>query len=117
MAVNVGGMRGVIKKMETREYTMRIQTIADEYGLGKQSRQCIEELSGLIKAICKWDRKWGGLIFSNSHECEERIDIIEEIADCKIMLSQIEYLMSDEYEVGQEVERKLRRIKDRECDC
>lgn len=95
--------------MRAREYTLKIQKIADEYGLGKQSMQCIEELSELIKAICKWDRKWGGSLLSHSHESEERTNIIEEIADCKIMLSQIEHLMSAEYEVGQEVERKLDR--------
>lgn len=110
----------MIKKMETREYTMRIQTIADEYGLGKQARQCIEELSELIKAICKWDIKWGDSLLSDSYECEERTNIIEEIADCKIMLSQIEYLMSAEYDVQKEMERKLgrqiRRIEDGECD-
>lgn len=109
MAVNVGGMRGVIKKVEAREYTIGIQTIADEYGLEKQLRQCIEELSELIKAICKWDIKWRGSLLSHSHESEERTNIIEEIADCKIMLSQIEYLMSAEYEVEQEVERKIDR--------
>lgn len=118
--INVGGMRGVIKKMEAREYTIRIQMIADEYGLEKQLRRCVEELSELIKAICKWDRKWGDSLLSDSHECEERTSIIEEIADCKIMLSQIEYLMSAEYEVEQEVERKLdrqiRRIENGECD-
>lgn len=110
----------MIRKMNAREYTIRIQTIADEYGLEKQSRRCIEELSELIKAICKWDRKWGGSLLSDSHECEERTNIIEEIADCKIMLSQIEYLMSAEYDVQEEMERKLggqiKRIEDGECD-
>lgn len=110
----------MIRKMNAREYTIRIQIIADEYGLEKQSRQCIEELSELIKAICKRDRKWGYSLLSDSRECEERTNIIEEIADCKIMLSQIEYLMSAEYEVQEEMERKLdrqiRRIEDGECD-
>lgn len=116
MVVNVGGTRGVIKKMNIGEYLVKIQTIADEYGLEKQLRQCVEELSELIKAICKWDRKWGDSLLSDSHECEERTNIIEEIADCKIMLSQIEYLMSAEYDVEEEMERKIdrqiRRIAD-----
>lgn len=110
--INVGGMRGVIKKMNAE----KIRCIADEYGLRKQSRQCVEELSELIKALCKWDRKWGDSLLSDSHECKERTDIIGEIADYRIMLSQIEYLMSAEYDVQEEVEKKLerqiRRIKD-----
>lgn len=92
-----------------KEYTDKIHRIADEYGLEKQLRQCVEELSELIKAICKWDRKWGDSLLSDSHECEERTNIIEEIADCKIMLSQIEYLMSAEYDVEEEMERKIDR--------
>ena len=99
----------MIKKMNTGEYLVNIQTIADEYGLEKQLRQCIEELSELIKAICKLDRKWGGSLLSDSHECKERTNIIEEIADCKIMLSQIEYLMSAEYDVQEEIKKKLDR--------
>lgn len=110
--INVGGMRGVINKMNVE----KIRCIANEYGLRKQSRQCIEELSELIKALCKWDRKWGDSLLSDSHECKERTDIIGEIADCRIMLSQIEYLMSAEYDVQEEIEKKLdrqiRRIAD-----
>lgn len=109
MAVNVGGMRGVIKKMNMGQYLAKIQKIADEYGLEKQLRQCVEELSELIKAFCKWDRKWGDSLLSDSHECKERANIIEGIADCKIMLSQIEYLMSAEYDVQEEMERKIDR--------
>lgn len=97
----------------TEETRQKIHSIADEYGLQKQSRQCIEECSELIKALCKWDREWGGSLLSDSHECKERDDVITETADCKIMLEQIEYLMSAEYDVMMEVERKINRQLER----
>lgn len=97
----------------TEETKQKIHSIADEYGLRKQSRQCIEECSELIKALCKWDREWGDSLLSDSHECKERNDVITEIADCKIMLEEIEYLMSAEYDVMMEVERKINRQLER----
>lgn len=97
----------------TEETRKKIQKIADTYGLRPQLRQCVEECSELIKALCKWDRKWGDSLLSDSHERKERDDIITEIADCKIMLEQIEYLMSAEYDVTMEVERKINRQLER----
>lgn len=97
----------------TEETRKKIQKIADTYGLRPQLRQCVEECSELIKALCKWDRKWGDSLLSDSHECKERDDIITEIADCKMMLEQIEYLMSAEYDVTMEVERKINRQLER----
>lgn len=79
----------------------------------KQSRQCVEECSEPIKALCKRDREWGDSLLSDSHECKERNDVITEIADCKIMLEQIKYLMSAEYDVMMEVERKINRQLER----
>lgn len=93
----------------TEETKQKIQKIADAYGLRPQLRQCVEECSELIKALCKWDREWGDSLISDSHECKERDDVITEIADCKIMLEQIEYLMSAEYDVIMEVDRKIDR--------
>lgn len=97
----------------TEETKKKIHAIADEYGFRPQARQCIEECSELIKALCKWDRKWGDSLLSDSHECKERDDVITEIADCKIMLDQIEYLMSAEYDVMAEVDRKIIRQTER----
>ena len=97
----------------TEETKHKIRSIADEYGLRKQSRQCVEECSELIKALCKWDRKWGDSLLSDSHECKERDDVITEIADCKKMWEQIEYLMSAEYDVMMEVERNINRQLER----
>lgn len=95
------------------QITDKIRTIADHYGYRNQSRQCIEELSELIQAICKWEREWGDSLLSESHECKERTKIIEEIADCKIMLEQLEYLLSAEHEVGLEIEYKIDRQLER----
>ena len=93
----------------------KIHEIADGYGFIPQSRQCVEECSELITAICKWYRKWDGSIASDSCDCKERTDIISEIADCKIMLAQLEYLLSAEDAVReimrQKIERQMERMK------
>lgn len=103
----------VYKEGKFIRITEKIHMIADHYGYCNQSRQCIEEMAELTQAICKWDREWGDLLFLDSHECKERTQIIEEIADCKIMLEQLEYLLSAEYEVDLEIERKIDRQLDR----
>lgn len=53
----------------------KIQKIADTYKFIPQSRQCIEECSELIQAICKYHRKWNDSLLSDSHDCEERTHI------------------------------------------
>ncbi len=96
----------------------KIRKIADHYGWEEQHRNAIEEMAELTKAICKRERKYHGSFKSESATCPERTEIIGEIADVKIMLAQMEYLLSAEDEVqmiiNQKVERQLERMR-HEC--
>ena len=81
-----------------------IYFIADHYGTLGQLNKTIEECTELVAAII-------GYI----HKQDSRAHIAEEIADVKIMLIQLEYLLHSEYEVEGEmrymVDRQLKRIE------
>lgn len=87
----------------------KARIIAKHYGWISQSWKVFEEMSELMMAICKWVREEGTNIPNADYVSKERCDIIEEIADVKIMISQIEYLMNAELEVEDVVKRKLDR--------
>lgn len=96
-------------------YKELLKTIADKYGYGEQSMQCIEECAELIQAINKFRRA--------ASECkpyevrkEAVINIIEEIADVEIMLEQMVYLLKVRREYideikKQKIERTINRMK------
>lgn len=83
--------------------------IANHYGTDSQLLMAIEEMSELTKEICKYNR-------GN----DNREKIIDEIADVKIMIEQIEYLFKLSKEVNLRVDyklqRQLRRIEDKRGD-
>lgn len=81
--------------------------IADRYGFPSQAQMMIEECSELIKAICKWNRKYYGSFKSESSDCPERTEIIGELADVIIRAKQLTYLLSAEDEVEHMIEFKL----------
>jgi hypothetical protein len=87
----------------------KIKKIADTYGWNKQCQMAIEEMSELTKAICKRQRKLGDCLFTESAEIDEQTAIVEEIADVKIMVAQLEYLLSAEGDVDEVIEQKLDR--------
>lgn len=87
----------------------KIRIIADYYRYTKQSHQCIEECSELIKAICKWHRRYDGSFKDESSDCLERTEIIGELADVMIMAQQLTYLLSAEDEVRMQIDFKLDR--------
>lgn len=93
--------------------TEKIKAIADHYGYDAQSRQCIEEMAELTKAICKWHRNRGDSLKSESYDCDERTAIIEEMADVWIMLCQLDYLLDSEFEVSEMITKKLDRQLER----
>ena len=66
-----------------------IKTIADYYGEENQIDKTIEEMAELTQALIKYKHS-GGDLFKGQ--------VIEEIADVKIMIEQLEYLLkvSDE---------------------
>ena len=104
--------------MNQEEYRNNIVVIAEHYGYDSQSRQLIEEMAELTVAINKlWraerfcDRK--NIMDVKGFSYPEVKEIIEEIADVEIMLSQIKYLLDCNEEVEQEKERKILRQLER----
>ena len=104
--------------MNQEEYQNNIIAIAKHYGYESQSRQLIEEIAELTVAINKlWrverfcDRK--NIMDVKGFSYPEVKEIIEEIADVEIMLSQIKYLLDCNEEVEQEKERKILRQLER----
>lgn len=94
----------------------KIQYIADHYGYEPQSRQLIEELSELIQAVCKHNRKFYGRMPLYSRACPELDEIIEEMADVTIMMCQIQHILGiGEGELShimeQKLDRQIERIK------
>ena len=80
------------------------QTIANYYGKTSQILIAVEEMSELTKELCKYRRNF-----------ERRKEIIEEIADCQIMLEQLIELFGIKREVSDmidyKLERQIRRIE------
>lgn len=74
------------------------QTIANHYGLSSQMLMCIEEMSELTKELCKYHRCIG-----------KEANIIDEIADVKIMVEQLEYIFGINKEVDARINYKLDR--------
>lgn len=75
----------------------------ETYGKDMQLTVAVEELSELIKEICKYKR--GGDNIKN---------IIEEMADCYIMLDQLEIIFGIKYsDVATVIEEKTLRLENR----
>ena len=90
-----------------------IKKIADTYGYDAQSRQLIEEMAELTVAL---NKRWRAHKSDMRDMCEYMNltnDIIEEIADVEIMITQLKYLMNCEKEVEQIIEQKLNRQLER----
>ena len=63
----------------------------EKYGLHSQMQQCIEEMSELIKELCKYERNIG------TDKESATIDAIkEEIADVLNMVEQLEYCFGEQ---------------------
>lgn len=79
-----------------------LEKAIETYGINAQLDVCVEEMSELIKEICK--KKRG----QNNREA-----IIEEIADVTIMLQQLEMMCDIKpQEVFDVVEIKVKRLKE-----
>lgn len=98
-----------------------LQDIAEVYGYEPQSRQLIEEMAELTQAINKhWrkDMNCGKSIPMLNTNSERWVHIAEEIADVKICLEQVEYLLQcdwlvDRY-INTKIDRQLERIKNKD---
>ena len=76
----------------------------EKWGIKPQMMMAIEEMSELIKEITKWFRYEGRV---------DRQNIIQEVADVRIMLEQIECALGIEIHVQVAREQKLERLKER----
>ncbi len=80
-----------------------LERAIEVYGKDMQLNVAIEELSELIKEICKHKRG-----------VDNREAIIEEVVDCYIMLEQIEIIFEvTEFEYWREKTKKLTRLEKR----
>lgn len=89
------------------------------YGEFNQMNMAIEEMSELTKAICKLRRASNELQNANfmfeklKIIAVERKNIIEEVADCLIMLEQLKMIFNCEDEVNEQIDFKINRLKER----
>ena len=90
--------------MTEKEREKAIIEIINHYGKDSQIDICIEELSELTKALLKYRRA------NNPVEMKLAIsNIIEEIADVKIMSKQMEKLFFCEAETARIIDLKIQR--------
>lgn len=82
------------------EIKAKIEYIADHYGLEHQKLKMCEELAELIQALLKGDIK----------------NIIEEMADVRLMWLQLVYLMQNQGDINQimvdKINRQIKRINE-----
>lgn len=89
--------------------------IAEHYGFEGQCNQLIEEMAELTQALCKWNRKFGcGQTLPKEMTVDMLGDnIIEEMADVKLVLEQLIYLMGADEEVQLITNKKIKRTLER----
>ena len=80
-----------------------LEKAIETYGKDMQLNVAVEELSELIKEICK-----------NKRGADNRNNIIEEMADCYIMLEQIAIIFKiRNYQINAVIDTKLDRLERR----
>jgi hypothetical protein len=80
-----------------------LEKAIETYGKDMQLNVAVEELSELIKEICK-----------NKRGSDNRENIIEEMADCYIMMRQIEIIFEiKNYETNEVIDKKIARLENR----
>lgn len=94
-----------------------INKIAKHYGFESQSRQLTEEVGELLQAVNKFWRYdlGGGTIPLECAVCRNQRNIIEELADVRIMLDQLAVLLECESMVEIMEMNKLQREWNRIC--
>lgn len=98
--------------MEIRQLR-NLKTIVDTYGADPQMDMMIEESSELTKALLKYRRKSKSDSATGTEMAELSEAIIDEIADAKIMLAQMEILFGCAGEVESRVEYKINRTMEK----
>lgn len=84
--------------------------IAEHYGVDIQMQQLIEEMSELTKAICKYFRSNGkGQPIPDYTKSIVKENLIEELADVKLVLDQVVFLLGCNEEVLEVMKEKINR--------
>ena len=93
--------------------TQKIRYIANHYGFESQSRQLMEECGELAQAVNKmWKvkKRFANVSGKTIKECEAENNLISEMADVSIMISQLQELLGiDNDDIAEEVDFKLDR--------
>lgn len=97
----------VINRSDTERRDVVFRQCICEYGTQPQIDVAIEEMSELTKALLKWRRAKGAELTA------ARDNIIDEIADVRIMCRQMEILFQAEYEVERRIDFKVDRQRKR----
>lgn len=91
--------------------------MAEHYGFDNQAQQLIEEMAELTKAICKQFRIIGkGKPVRNMSAEEIEDNLIEELADVRLVLGQVIYLMDCVDEVENIEKQKITRAFEYDSD-
>jgi len=90
--------------MQQEEKIVLFEIMVDRYGMPAQEDQAIEEMAELIKAIIKYRK---------DKSDENGFDLIDEIADVKILIEQLELMHKISSLVEERIDFKLERQKKR----
>lgn len=91
--------------MTNTERLMTYHMAIEHYGKELQLEVVQEELAELIQAISKYKRNKSTKSLNN---------IVEEVADCYIMLNQLEIMLAlPSYEISSQIDYKLNRLQQR----
>ena len=91
-------------------YRETLRECLDRYGLQEQSGQCTEELAELIIALRKY---WRDHPMDTATLDKLRADIVDEIADCQIMIDQMIIGFNVSVDVEKRIRYKIERQKER----
>lgn len=100
--INIERIEEAVKALPSQNEKLRM--IANIYGLERQIYKLIEECGELVTAAAKYD----------PHDYRTGYHLAEEMADMKVMLEQVEYLLNihgtvQEY-MGEKINRQIRRM-------
>lgn len=91
------------------------QKIAEYFGEAVQMQQLVEEMSELTKAICKYARVngYGQPVADSVTEETVEANLVEELADVKLVLEQVIYLHGCKEGVENVIAEKIVKVNER----
>ena len=90
--------------MKDRKIDERLKRIADHYGLNDQADKLVEEMAELMVAITHLKKR-------HENAADYMDNFVEELADVRIVVEQLIYLLGDDYrsDFDREIESKIKR--------